>query len=194
VRSCDSRPRREGAPARAVLTQPATAVQETGVGSAAWDRARRLQQTPRPTRRAGTVQHYPTRCAPAAHMSSLSPGEGSSWNAVASPPWPPAFAPSPPCARLLSWPQHCWRPLAWRVTARDACNVPLSLFLLSCRAGKSPVRRRESAVWCSTRASTTGRHGQGPRPWYPLPDRQDLWLLDGMQDVSEKVDAWADCQ
>jgi len=44
VYPCDSRPRKGRA--RAARTQLATAVQETGVGSAGWDRAKRLQQTP----------------------------------------------------------------------------------------------------------------------------------------------------
>jgi hypothetical protein len=35
---------------RAAQTPPATALQGTGVGAAAWDDARRLQQTPRLTR------------------------------------------------------------------------------------------------------------------------------------------------
>ena len=55
VRPCGSRPRKEGELGRAARTQPATAVPGTGVGSAVWDRARRLQQTPRPTRRTGVV-------------------------------------------------------------------------------------------------------------------------------------------
>jgi hypothetical protein len=77
--------------ARAALTQPATALQETGVGAAAWDDARRLQQTPRPTRRAGAGQRSQRRCAPAAHLSRLLPGEGANWSAGASPPWLPVF-------------------------------------------------------------------------------------------------------
>ena len=48
MRPCDSRPRREGELARAALTQPAPAVQGIGVGAAAWDRARCLQQSPAP--------------------------------------------------------------------------------------------------------------------------------------------------
>jgi hypothetical protein len=80
VRPCDSPPEERGC-ARAARTQPATAVQETCVGSSAENCARRPQQTPRPTRRAGAVKHYHTRCASAAHMSSLSPSEGSCWSA-----------------------------------------------------------------------------------------------------------------
>src|SRR5713226_8172309 len=38
------------------------------------------------------------------------------------------------------------------------CQVPLSLFLLSHRAGTSQIRRRQSVVWFSTRASNTGMH------------------------------------
>src|SRR5262247_277100 len=53
----DSRPGGQVS-SRAALTQPATAIQETGVGAAAWDGARRPQQTLRPTRRAGAVQRY----------------------------------------------------------------------------------------------------------------------------------------
>jgi len=61
---------------RAARTQPVTALQGTGIGAAAWDGARRLQQTPRPTRRAGAVQRYQRRCVPATHLSSFLPGEG----------------------------------------------------------------------------------------------------------------------
>jgi hypothetical protein len=106
---------------RAALTEPATALPETGGGAAAWDGARRLQQTPRPTRRAGAVQRSHRRCAPAAHLSRLLPGEGANWSAGASLPWPPVFAPYPSCAHL-SWPQHCRKPLAWRVALCGGTN------------------------------------------------------------------------
>ena len=43
---------------------------------------------------------------------------GGNWSAVASLPRLPAFASYPVCTHL-SWPEHGWRPLAWRVTSRD---------------------------------------------------------------------------
>ena len=185
MRPWNSHPRREGTRTRAARPQPATAVQGTGVGAAAWDRARRLQQTQRLPRRGGADQRYHRRCAPAAHLSSLLPGEGASWSTVASPPWPPACAP-------FSWPQHCRRPHAWRVALRGGTNYgtaypwhncPYGRHCLSSTDNSTCMRSCHRLLPAMPRCSSCCREylpscfipvAYAPRPWHVTLSRMPI--------------------
>jgi len=68
--------RREGEPTPAALTQPATAVQGPMSAPLPGTAPGVSSRSSAPRAGLGAVQHYHTRCAPAAHLSSLSLGEG----------------------------------------------------------------------------------------------------------------------
>jgi hypothetical protein len=190
VHPCDSRPRRGGAR----CTDPAR-------NGCPGDRCRRRwlrrchapAADPHPTRRAGVVQRYQRRCAPAAHMSSLLPGEGRArarWlprhgRQPSHPTRPVLLSPGSSTAGGLSpgvWPGVVARTMGQLL--RDRTIIPGCLVTIL----RSQRERRGRPLLGQT---LRGRHGFTPSmaslPW----SSQRAWS--GVRDLDWRMSLWRRC-